>query len=133
MNCFFLYQYSIRLETDHYKTTPGDYLFLLIFNSLCCIMIGLAVELYFLMDPLVLSVLYVWCQLNKEVVVSFWFGTRFQAKYLPWVLLAFNLILTSGHMYSIIGIFVGHLYYFLKFQYPQEMGGQQFLNTPSIL
>lgn len=30
------------------------------------------------MDPLVLSVLYVWCQLNKDVIVSFWFGTQFK-------------------------------------------------------
>ncbi|KOB69379.1 Uncharacterized protein OBRU01_12816 [Operophtera brumata] len=32
-----------------------------------------------LMDPMVLSVLYVWCQLNKDMIVSFWFGTRFKA------------------------------------------------------
>ena len=30
------------------------------------------------MDPMILSVLYVWCQLNKDMVVSFWFGTRFK-------------------------------------------------------
>ena len=30
------------------------------------------------MDPMILSVLYVWCQLNKDMVVTFWFGTRFK-------------------------------------------------------
>ena len=30
------------------------------------------------MDPMILSVLYVWCQLNKDMVVQFWFGTRFK-------------------------------------------------------
>ena len=30
------------------------------------------------MDPMVLSVLYVWCQLNKDQIVSFWFGTQFK-------------------------------------------------------
>lgn len=48
------------------------------------------------MDPMVLSILYVWCQLNKDVIVSFWFGTRFKAMYLPWVLLGFNLIISGG-------------------------------------
>lgn len=48
------------------------------------------------MDPMVLSVLYVWCKLNKDVIVNFWFGTRFKAMYLPWVLLGMNLILSSG-------------------------------------
>ncbi|OTF73451.1 hypothetical protein BLA29_004533 [Euroglyphus maynei] len=48
------------------------------------------------MDPLILSVLYVWCQLNKEMIVTFWFGTRFKAQFLPWVLLGFNMILGGG-------------------------------------
>lgn len=84
------------------------------------------------MDPMILSVLYVWCQLNKDVIVNFWFGTRFKAMYLPWVLLAFNFIL-SGAMFSLVGIVVGHLYFFLKFKYPQELGGASWLETPGIL
>uniref|UniRef100_U5EZG9 Derlin n=1 Tax=Corethrella appendiculata TaxID=1370023 RepID=U5EZG9_9DIPT len=133
LNCFFLYNYSLRLETDHYKTSPADYFWLLIFNWLCCVIIGLAIELPIIMDPMVLSVLYVWCQLNKDVIVSFWFGTRFKAMYLPWVLMAMNLILSSGSMYAIIGILVGHLYFFLKFKYPQELGGPSLIETPSFL
>ena len=38
----------------------------------------------------------------------------------------------SGIM-ELIGIFVGHLYFFLMFKYPQDFGGQRFLSTPSIL
>lgn len=30
------------------------------------------------MDPMILSVMYVWCQLNQDVIVSFWFGTQFK-------------------------------------------------------
>jgi derlin-1 len=52
--------------------------------------------LQLLMDPMVLSVLYVWCQLNKDVIVRFWFGTQFKAMYLPWVLFAFNLVIAGG-------------------------------------
>ena len=37
-----------------------------------------ALMLQILMDPMILSVLYVWCQLNKDQIVSFWFGTRFK-------------------------------------------------------
>jgi Derlin-1 len=77
MNCFFLYNYSSRLEKDHFLGSPGDYLWLLIFNWLCCCVIGIFVSLPFLMDPMVLSVLYVWCQLNREMIVSFWFVLQF--------------------------------------------------------
>ena len=31
-----------------------------------------------LLDPMILSVLYVWCQLNKDQIVQFWFGTQFK-------------------------------------------------------
>lgn len=85
------------------------------------------------MDPMVLSVLYVWCQLNKDDIVNFWFGTRFKAMYLPWVLLAFNMIIAGGGIMELVGIIVGHLYFFLMFKYPQELGGPALLQTPSIL
>ena len=49
------------------------------------------------MDPMVLSVLYIWCQLNKDTIVSFWFGTQFKAMYLPWVLMMFNMIIAGGY------------------------------------
>jgi derlin-1 len=48
------------------------------------------------MDPMVLSVLYIWCNLNQDQIVNFWFGTQFPAKYLPWVLLGFNMIISGG-------------------------------------
>lgn len=35
-----------------------------------------------LMDPLVLSVLYVWCQVNKDTIVQFWFGMQFKVRVL---------------------------------------------------
>ena len=30
------------------------------------------------MDPMIISVLYIWCQLNKDTIVNFWFGTQFK-------------------------------------------------------
>ncbi|GFO43476.1 derlin [Plakobranchus ocellatus] len=133
MNLYFLYSYSTRLETETFAGSPADYAFMLLFIWLCLVIIGFAVNLFILMDPLVLSVLYVWCQLNKDVIVSFWFGTRFKAMYLPWVLFAFNLIIGSGGMMELFGILVGHLYFFLMFKYPQDFGGAQLLTVPNIL
>lgn len=133
MNLYFLYSYSTRLETGVFDGRPADYLFMLLFNWICLVIIGLVAELMILMDPLVLSVLYVWCQLNKDMIVQFWFGTRFKAMYLPWVLFAFNLIIGSGGMMELFGIVVGHLYFFLMFKYPQDFGGARLLSVPSFL
>ncbi|XP_046681116.1 derlin-1 isoform X1 [Homalodisca vitripennis] len=133
INCYFLYNYSLRLETGQYAGRPADYLFLLLFNWICCVIVALIVEIPLLMDSMVLSVLYVWCQLNKDVIVNFWFGTQFKAMYLPFVLFAFNMIISGGGMMELVGIIVGHVYFFLMFKYPLELGGQQFISTPSIL
>ncbi|XP_065676587.1 derlin-1-like [Hydra vulgaris] len=132
INLYFLYNYSTRLETGLYDGKPADYLFMLVFNSIALILLGFALNLMLLMDPLILSVLYIWCQINKDTIVSFWFGTQFKAMYLPWVLAAFNMILGQGGLMEIIGIFVGHLYFFLMFKYPQDFGGRRLITTPSI-
>jgi len=133
INLYFLYSYSSRLEQGIFDGRPADYLFLLIFNAVGLIFLGFALSLRLLMDAMILGVLYIWCQLNKDVIVSFWFGTQFKAMYLPWVLAAFNMILGQGGLMEIMGIFVGHLYFFLMFKYPQDFGGRRFLSTPSFL
>jgi len=133
INLYFLYSYSTRLESGVFDGRPADYLFLLIFNSIALILLGFAMNLMLLMDAIILSVLYIWCQLNKDTIVSFWFGTQFKAMYLPWVLAAFNMILGQGGLMEIIGIFVGHLYFFLMFKYPQDFGGRRFITTPAFL
>lgn len=130
---YFLYSYSTRLETGLFDGRPADYLYMLIFNWICITIIALFADIYFLMEPMVLAVLYIWCQANKDTIVQFWFGTQFKAMYLPWVLVAFNMVIRGGGLNELIGILVGHLYYFLAFKYPQEFGGRAFIQTPSFL
>jgi len=133
INCYFLYNYSLRLETGLFVGRTADYLFMLLFCWLCSVVVALLGGIMILMDPMVICVLYVWCQLNQDTIVSFWFGTQFKAMYLPWVLLGFNLIIAGGGMMELVGILVGHLYFFLAFKYPQDFGGASLLQTPQIL
>jgi len=133
INCYFLYSYSLQLETGVFEGRPADYLFLLMFNWLCLVIIGFLVPLYLIGMPLVISVLYVWCQVNRDMVVQFWFGTQFKAMYLPWALAAFNILLGGNGIMEFIGIFVGHVFFFLKYKYPIDYGGYSFLNTPEFM
>ncbi|KAK8394656.1 hypothetical protein O3P69_005848 [Scylla paramamosain] len=128
-----LYKYSLKLETGHFARNPADYLFMLLFTWMCCLILGLIGGMTTLMDPMVMSVLYVWCQLNKDVIISFWFGFRFKAMYLPYVLVVFNFTFFYGGFMMLLGIIVGHLYYFLTIRYPQDFGGATLLHTPEIL
>jgi len=78
-------------------------------------------------------VLYLWCILNKDQEVAFWFGTRFKAAQFPWVFLLFNLIIGGQFMQGLCGIFVGHIYYFLKYRYTADFGGTSYLETPQFM
>lgn len=132
INLYFLYNYSLRLETGIFDGRPADYFFMLVFAWICSVTVALGMNIPFLMDPMVLSILYVWCQLNKDVIVNFWFGTQFKAMYLPWVLFGFNMIIAGGGFMELIGILIGHLYFFLMFKYPQDFGGPSLLSTPQL-
>ncbi|MCP9258012.1 Derlin-1 [Dirofilaria immitis] len=116
---YFLYNYSRGIETGLFDGRPADYLSMLIFNWIICTIICLAAGVLFLLEPMVLSVLYVWCQMNRDQIVQFWFGTQFKAMYLPWILVGFNMILRGGGMNELIGIL--------------DFGGRAFLRTPQIL
>ncbi|CAI4222200.1 unnamed protein product [Auanema sp. JU1783] len=130
---YFLYQYSKSLEEGTYAGRPADYLFMLLVNWIVCTGLCLALGSYFMLEPMVISVLYVWCQLNKETIVSFWFGTRFKALYLPWVLCGVNAVLRGSGFVELLGILIGHTYYFLAFKYPEDHDGAQLISTPSFL
>ncbi|XP_069477673.1 derlin-1 [Ambystoma mexicanum] len=133
MTLYLLYQYSSRLESGDFDGRPADYLFMLLFNWICIVIAGLIIDMRLLLIPSVMAVLYVWSQLNRDVIVSFWFGTRFKACYLPWVILGFNYILSGSVVNELIGNLVGHLYYFLMYKYPIDLGGRSFLSTPQFL
>lgn len=53
--------------------------------------------------------------------------------YLPWILFAMSFIMDHDGLPELVGILSGHLYFFLKFKYPQEFGGPSLLNTPALL
>lgn len=53
--------------------------------------------------------------------------------YLPWIMVAFNAILRGGGINELMGILVGHLYFFLAFKYPQDHGGAALIQTPQFL
>ena len=136
---YYLYNYSVRLEKGVFDGRPADYLFMLIFNWLLAVFVALFLQFWHLaymsvlMNPMVMSVVYVWCQINKDYIINFWFGTQFKAMYLPWVLFAYSLIIKYDGVGELCGILIGHIYFFLMFKYPQDFGGPSLLSTPDIL
>lgn len=130
---YFLYSYSSRLESGAFANRTADYAFLVLFSWAVAVILALAFEIRILFEALMFTVLYIWCQINRDQTVSFYFGTQFKAAHLPWVLLVFNFILRGTIISELLGIFVGHLYFFLKFKFPIDFGGASFLETPNFM
>jgi Derlin-2/3 len=84
---------------------------------------------------LLAAVIYVWSKRNPRAQTSFW-GARFDGVYLPWVLVAFTLLVGDDPMVDLMGIAAGHAYYFMKEVLPGEatfMKGTNLLATPRFI
>lgn len=76
---------------------------------------------------------YVWARRNPHVRMNFFGLLTFNAPYLPWVLLGFSLLLGNSIAVDLLGMAVGHFYYFLEDVFPNQPGGMRLLETPHIL
>ena len=75
---------------------------------------------------------YVWARRNPHVRMNFFGLLTFNAPYLPWVLLGFSLLLGNSIAVDLLGMAVGHFYYFLEDVFPNQRGGMRLLTTPQI-
>lgn len=75
---------------------------------------------------------------NEDVKMSFLGFFTFNAPYIPWVMLTFSVLLGNSVATDLIGIAVGHMYYFLEYVYPvlAETRGwpiKRLLEPPALL
>lgn len=79
---------------------------------------------------------YVWARRNRYARLNFLGIMTFRAPYLPWVLLCFSLLI-SGQLPTsdLLGIAVGHVYYFFEDVWPRDPAsrGRRWLATPRLL
>lgn len=83
-----------------------------------------------LWDSFSMVITYVWSRYFPDTVVSFLFGIRFKARFLPLALLAMDAVMGGGITGGLLGIGIGHLYYFLRDEWP---GGADFVRAPALL
>uniref|UniRef100_A0A182S8E2 Derlin n=1 Tax=Anopheles maculatus TaxID=74869 RepID=A0A182S8E2_9DIPT len=80
-----------------------------------------------------IMLVYIWSRRNPFVRMNFFGVLNFQAPYLPWVLFGFSVLLGNTIWVDLIGMVVGHTYYFLEDVLPNQPGGMKLLKTPRIL
>eukprot|EP01121_Diplochlamys_sp_Union-15-3_P020395 TRINITY_DN794_c0_g1_i2.p1 TRINITY_DN794_c0_g1~~TRINITY_DN794_c0_g1_i2.p1 ORF type:complete len:238 (-),score=26.76 TRINITY_DN794_c0_g1_i2:55-768(-) len=128
----FLYQYGSFLENTQFAGQTADYLWFLIICGLVLLIPGYLMGASILSISLILAIIYYWSKKNPNMPMSFMFGLRFQSVYFPWVLIVFRVLMGGSPVMELLGILVGHVYYFFQDVYPLT-SGIRLIKTPEFL
>jgi len=136
---YFLVRHSRLLEESSFRGRTGDFFFMYLFGALSLLGIHYGLHFFswfpkvmFLAPSLAFMVVYVWGRRNPHITLSFLGLFNFTAPYLPWVILGFGVLLGQNPVFDLLGIVVGHIYYYLEDVYPQLTAGRRILVTPGI-
>lgn len=89
------------------------------------------VSMPFLGHPLSSTLVYIWSRRNPDTRLSFLGLLVFTAPYLPWVLMAFSLVLHGSiPKDEIMGVVIGHIWYFFSDVYPPLHNGSRPFDPP---
>ncbi|OQR89585.1 Der1-like family, partial [Thraustotheca clavata] len=115
---YFLVRYSRMLEEGSFRGRTADFLYMIMFGAVFMILVAPFVSVHFLGSSLTFMMVYIWGRRNEHTQLSFLGLFPFTAPYLPWVLLLFSMVLGNSATIDLIGIVVGHIYYFFEDVYP---------------
>lgn len=128
---YFLQRYSRLLEESSGRS-PAHFSWLLLYSMSALLLLSPMVSIPFLGHSLSSTMVYIWARRNPDTRLSFLGLVVFTAPYLPWVLMAFSLLLhNSVPKDEILGIVIGHVWYFFSDVYPPLHNGSRPLDPPS--
>ncbi|XP_072099554.1 derlin-2-like isoform X5 [Mobula birostris] len=127
------YRYCRMLEEGSFRGRTADFLLMFIFGGFLMTLFGIFASLFFLGQAFTIMLVYIWSRRNPFVRMNFFGLLNFHAPFLPWVLMGFSLLLGNSVIVDLLGIVVGHVYYFLEDVFPNQPGGVKLLVTPSFL
>jgi Derlin-2/3 len=122
---YFVMRYCRLLEEGWFRSRSIDFALLLMYGAtimvLCVTYISFFSKIKFLGHPLTFMLVYLWSRDpdNARVQMSFLGVLQFEAPYLPWVLLSFSLLIGTPVEMDILGILVGHSYFFMDYVFPK--------------
>ena len=103
---FFLVRYCRLLEEGEFRGRTLDFVVMLGFGAGVMLLFAPLLSVHFLGSSLAFMMVYVWGRRNDAVRMSFLGLFPFTAPYLPWVLLAFSVLLGNPATTDLVGIAV---------------------------
>ena len=122
---YFVIRYCRLLEEGPFRGRKVDFAWMLLLGAATMLIFSVGLDRFtkikFLGHPLAFMMVYVWARgpENLNVRMSLLGLFPFSAPYLPWVLLLFSLLLGNPIETDLMGIVVGHLYFFFDRIFPQ--------------
>ncbi|OII77845.1 DER1-like family protein [Cryptosporidium andersoni] len=134
-NAYVLIFYCSSLEEVVFHSRSADFLWMLLTCS--CMLLLLSYFFgagYFFSGAIINVMTYIWGRRNPSTRMSVFFFTV-KAPYLPWVLMGTALLIGWRPWDNLMGIIVGHTYYFFEdiFPFMPISKGFKLLKTPKIL
>ncbi|GMH33614.1 hypothetical protein BSKO_01448 [Bryopsis sp. KO-2023] len=120
-----LFIYGPPLEQQMTAYNPGEFAFLILFATVMFNIVYIFYPMGFCGSALIFTILYLWSRNFSSQEVSIWGLLNIKAFYLPWAFLGVDLLMgmPMAMLYpDLIGIGIGHLYYFLMSLYPMASG-----------
>jgi len=117
---YFLVRYCRLLEEGDFRGRTANFVLMLAFGVTMMTLVApfLGTGGQFLGNALTFMMTYTWGRRNQHAQMAFLGAFTFSAPYLPFVMLAFSLLMGNSVQMDVVGIFVGHTYYFLEYVYP---------------
>lgn len=114
----------------------GAFVLLILYSLIILVsfqLFGTFVNLLFLGQAFTIMLVYVWSRRNPLIRMNFFGIFEFEAPYLPYVLLGFSVVLGNTVVVDVMGMLVGHIYYFFEDVFPNSMNGYKLIKTPQFL
>mmetsp|Transcript_28318 Transcript_28318/g.56606 ORF Transcript_28318/g.56606 Transcript_28318/m.56606 type:complete len:314 (+) Transcript_28318:53-994(+) len=116
MHTYVLYENCKRYEANPFNTggggTSSDFVWMILVSMAVLLLISYYFDMLILSEPILYVIMYNWSRREADRPVGI-FGFKFKAIYLPWVYVGIRLIMGGSITEPLVGIAVGHLYYFL--------------------
>jgi len=132
-----LYENCKRYESNPYNTgaggTSADMFYMIVCGGVLCVLLALfesslGLGMSVMSEPILYMIIYVWSRRDPDMQLNMW-GVKFKALYLPWVYMAIRVVMGGSPTAILIGIAIGHLFYFLVEVVPAKHG-VELVRTP---